>query len=341
MTLSRKQICLYILAGLTLLLSLANIGFAGNFNNVLEQSVTTDSTPNQFRNLVEVFQSPAGFDDQTGEDALRNFIARAATQILIPVFVRGGIILAIVWFYKLMSKDTEEEQKLWFRYLLWWVLGVIIMVSAGYMADQLVGERGITNIIGEIGAVWGNNAPAGAVVASQIYVNVIFPFIKLFLFLVLGVLFILALVHGFKYIFKGDEAIQKKSLTLLLYNALGIIVVILAKTMVEAVYGPYSEVVNSQVKAGGNDVGSIGDGTFEDPVTQFSEVGGLYSAVNRILGLTAFIIVTIVIYQGYVLLTNPTSEETMAKLKKNLLYIFVGIVIIGAGYLLTNFFIIQ
>jgi hypothetical protein len=96
MTLSRKQICLYILAGLTLLLSLANIGFAGNFNNVLEQSVTTDSTPNQFRNLVEVFQSPAGFDDQTGEDALRNFIARAATQILIPVFVRGGIILAIV-----------------------------------------------------------------------------------------------------------------------------------------------------------------------------------------------------------------------------------------------------
>ncbi len=41
------------------------------------------------------------------------------------------------------------------------------------------------------------------------------------------------------------------------------------------------------------------------------------------------------------LLTNPTNEDTIKKLKKNIVYVLIGILVIGAGYLLTNFFIVN
>lgn len=63
--------------------------------------------------------------------------------------------------------------------------------------------------------------------------------------------------------------------------------------------------------------------------------------INRLLGIATFIITTIIIYIGYLLLAQPTSEETATKLKKAIMRVIAGILLIGVAYLVANFVIIK
>jgi hypothetical protein len=59
------------------------------------------------------------------------------------------------------------------------------------------------------------------------------------------------------------------------------LIIILAKTIVEAIYGQYDQVVSGEalnVTPGGDNLGSIGDGVFEDP-----EIDMVYTVINRFL----------------------------------------------------------
>ena len=49
----------------------------------------------------------------------------------------------------------------------------------------------------------------------------------------------------------------------------------------------------------------------------------------------------IIIYIGYLLLTQPKDEETAEKLKKAITRALAGILLIGVAYLLANFVIIK
>lgn len=307
--------------------------YGANYGGALEDSININDTANEQVRLIDRFQDRA--IDIWGSEEVRDFIAWIAIKILIPVFTFAGVIVAIIWFYKLMASEWADDITQANRYILWWITGIILMVSAGYITNQLVGTEWITAIFGEIGN-FSNDRPAGAVIAEQLYVNIWFPFIRLMFFFVMGILFITATISAFQYIFANGEEVQKKSTTILIYSAMGIIVTILAKTMVEAVYGDYTDVINASVAQwSGEDIGQIGNGIFEAP-----DFLNLQTAVNRALWLASFIILIILIYQGYQLLVNPSDEETVTKLKKSMGYIFLGILVIGAGYLITNFFII-
>jgi len=83
------------------------------------------------------------------------------------------------------------------------------------------------------------------------------------------------------------------------------------------------------------DLGDIGSGILS------GNLPILYTIINRIMGLSAFVILVIIILQTYQLLVNPTDEEMMGKIKKNFLYITIGILVIGSGYVITNFLIIN
>ena len=48
---------------------------------------------------------------------------------------------------------------------------------------------------------------------------------------------------AFKYLFGTTEDAQKQGINTLIYSAVGIIVIILANTMVEAIFGKYEAVV--------------------------------------------------------------------------------------------------
>ncbi|USN57395.1 MAG: hypothetical protein H6766_02920 [Candidatus Peribacteria bacterium] len=59
------------------------------------------------------------------------------------------------------------------------------------------------------------------------------------------------------------------------------------------------------------------------------------------MGLTSLIILVIIIWQAYQLLTNPEDESKLAKVGKSLMYIFIGIVIIGLAYVIANVVLVQ
>jgi len=113
------------------------------------------------------------------------------------------------------------------------------------------------------------------------------------------------------------------------------VVIIVAKSLVESVYGTYSEATTQNI----SNLGQVGSGVFKAP--QFAAGDPIPTVINWILGLATFFILVIILYQGYLLLTNPTNEETLKKLKKNIIYVLIGILVIGGGYLLTNFFIVN
>jgi len=107
----------------------------------------------------------------------------------------------------------------------------------------------------------------------------------------------------------------------------GILIIILAKTLVESVYGQYDTVVAGDaltVKPLSNvDVGKIGKGVFEDPQMEM-----LWVVINWLLGLSTFIVTIIIIYIGYLILVQPTNEETATKLKKAISRALGGILLI-------------
>jgi hypothetical protein len=54
----------------------------------------------------------------------------------------------------------------------------------------------------------------------------------------------------------------------------------------------------------------------------------------------AFILIVIII-QAIKLLTNPTDEGTQKSLRKNFVYIIIGLMIMGTAYVVTNVLIVN
>lgn len=59
------------------------------------------------------------------------------------------------------------------------------------------------------------------------------------------------------------------------------------------------------------------------------------------MGLVGFIVLVLIIIEAIDLLRNPTDEKQIEKIKRNFLYIIIGILIIGTAYVVTNFIILQ
>lgn len=276
---------------------------------------------------------------QLGAEGFSDFIVNLITKVAIPILALAGIVLAIVWFFKLMSSTDEAELKIGRNYLLRWVVGTLIMVTAAWIVMQLVGESGTWGILGTI--INGGADASGAQLASDIYRKIAYPLIRVIINLIIGILFLMAVGAWFKYLFRGDDdEAQSRTLKILVFTVVGILIIILAKTLVESIYGQYDTVVTGDALDvtpwSGIDVGKVGKGIFEDPQMEM-----IWVVINWLLGLATFIVTIIIIYIGYLILVQPTNEETATKLKKAITRALAGILLIWVAYLIANFVIIK
>jgi hypothetical protein len=67
----------------------------------------------------------------------------------------------------------------------------------------------------------------------------------------------------------------------------------------------------------------------------------VYTVVNRVLWLTALVILILIIVQTIQLLLKPSDEKQMTSVKNSLMYMLIGLLVIGTGYLIVNFLIIN
>lgn len=302
----------------------------GRFQDKLDESIG-NAQANQ--NLPERFQKYAPFQNAQYGIAARDFIIFIGLQVMIPVFIFVGILFALVGFYKIMTSTSADETKKWTNYLLRGVVWTLLMVAAAYIAWLLTGTEWAGGIFGTLGQSSDPNL-SGVELAQNIYQKLVFPVLKLVMYLGIGLLFIMVLLGSFQYLFSWDEEAQKGGLNMLLYSAAGIIIMILAKTIVEVVYGKYADVVNKTNEL--KNLGLIGKGSLAE-----TDFGIFYVIMNRIIGIWTFIIIIVLVYQGYVLLTNPGDDDKLKTIQQNFVYIFIGILVLGAAYLIVNFFIIN
>ncbi len=250
--------------------------------------------------------------------AVFNFIVDKALGVVVPLVIVTGIVVAMLWFYKLMFADGDEEMKTGINYIVWGMVGIVVMMSANY----------ITNIISDGVFSGGDLSTFSGVNAVQIiYDNIVFPFLKMAIYLVIGVMFVMLLTRVFKFILSPSEDIKKQSVTIIVWNVVAILIILMAKQLVEFVYGKKDDILNQNAQ----NLGELGTWVLTNNLPI------LYSVINRVLGLTAFIILVLIIIQSYMLLTKPDDEEALGKIKNTIWYSALGLVVIGTGYVITNF----
>lgn len=152
------------------------------------------------------------------------------------------------------------------------------------------------------------------------------------MFLVIGVLFLVLILHMYRFVISPDEKIKEHSKTIIIWNTIGMLTIIFAKSLAETVYGKQADVINPSATS----LGNIGAGVLAD-----KSFAWLYVVLNWAMGLIGFIVVVLIIVEAVDLLRNPTDEKQMEKVKRNFMYIIVGILIIGTAYVVTNFVLLQ
>ena len=141
------------------------------------------------------------------------------------------------------------------------------------------------------------------------------------------------MMRVFTYITSQDEGTKKKSLGVIARTTIGMIFIIWAKQIVEAIYWQQKEVIKEgKVWTNLNNIGTNLLNPEDIPI--------VFNVINRALGLVAFILLALIIIQTYKMLVKPDDAETFKSLKKTIIYALAGILLIGSAYLLANLFII-
>ena len=322
------------------MLSLTHAQTQDNFEVRLDTTVDTseiNQLPENLNTILEPRNTERGGWGLGNGENIRDFIVDIAVNIIIPIMTFVGIIVSILGFYSLMISDSEEETNKAWKYIVFGVIGIIIMISAWYITETLFGVSGTW-------ASWVldfsnfSTQLDGAPLAGQIYAGIIYPFLKIFMFVVIGVLFILVMINAFKYLFSGEEGIEKKALSILIYSVIGIFVILLAKEIVEFIYGSFDTVIDSVWESEG--LIDVGEPLFSGGLDVAANFEMLRSIINRVLGAATFIVLLIILYLWYMLLLQPTNEDAIKNIKNYIIYLLIWIFVIGASYIIMRLLLI-
>ncbi|MCX6825039.1 MAG: hypothetical protein NTY80_02330 [candidate division SR1 bacterium] len=255
-----------------------------------------------------------------GVQGAQNFVFNSVMNILLPLVIIIGILSAILGFYKLMFSSDDAATKEGTNYIIYGVVGIIVIMSARFIGQN------VFDLLNPSGGQL-----KGFELASGLYNNIIYPFLKLAIYLTLGVMFVILVSRVITFLFGTDADAQKKAGTLIGWNVISMIIIIGAKQIVEAVYGAKDSVVKDITN-----LGEVGSGVLAN-----KNIPILYQFINYALGIASLVILIIIIIQTVKLLTKPDDPAQIKSIKNSLLYMFIGILVLGAGYLIVNFAIIN
>jgi len=246
---------------------------------------------------------------------------------IIYIFIAIWIAIAFVGWYKIMASEKEDSTKEWIRLVIFWIVWVIIMVSAKFIAGALVwGSSGV------ISSEFMDNNPNGVQIASNLYEKVLYPFIKLILYLVIGILFFMMAAKVISFVTATDDSTKKKSLGVILWSVIWIFVVMWSKQIVEAVMWKQSDVLKATAT-------NISD--MWNEILTFEKIQLISQIINWIMWLTMLIILVLIIIQWYKMFAKPDDPKNRESLKKTLLYVIIGVLVIWASYVISNVLVIN
>ncbi len=304
------------MAALCMAINIAPVLAAGRFEDGVSKSVES------IQNNVDLdYQNTGSAELGWG---IRDFIIYLVQKIITPIVIFVGILLGILGLYELLGSTKEDAQKKWFNYILRWALWIIVIISANFLANTLVN--------GWIFVYDAQRQLVGTLSAQRIYQRLMFPFLKFFMYLAIGILFILALIRTVGMLMDSKPDSSKQAKTIILRNAIWILVIIFAKQIIEVVYGREQDVVSATA----TNLWQIGTGVLTDKQLPF-----VYTVINYIISFVGFFLLIMIVIQAVQLLMNPTDEATQKKMRTNFIYILIWLVIMWTAYVVTNFLIVK
>lgn len=256
-------------------------------------------------------------------DSIRSFVFEKIINVITPLVIIVGILIGMIWAYKLFFSSSAEETTKWVQLIAYWILWIIIILSARYIWSV---------IFEDLFQFWNATGINWVDLAMQLYEKIAYPFIKIIVYLALGALFLVLAWKTFSFITSGDGSAQKKAWTMIAWSTVSMLIIIWAKQIVEAVYGKQAQVMNESAQT----LWEIWSWILAD-----KSIPILYSVINRVMWLTSLIVLIIILVQTFEILMNPDKADNRQRIWKSIIYIFIGILIIWAGYLITNFLIIN
>ena len=235
-------------------------------------------------------------------------IARDIKNVFIFIAV---IYLVLSVIRMLLSAGSDEDVKKWRTTILWTTIGIIVMQSAFVAVDTLFNR----NITGFTAMLFAD--------------KLIYPFVHLLSILASFAFLAMAFFAFYRIVTAaGDEEAAKVGKRTIIYAILGFLIIKLPWVLVKSIYGEAkcdTPLLFSICR--------IKDPNISATITVFTTI------VNYVNGFLALVIVIMIVYAGFLVLTAAGDEEKIKKAKNILIYIVIGVLLLVTSYILFNFFL--
>ena len=245
---------------------------------------------------------------------------------MIDIFLVIWIAIAFFGAYKMMFSSKEDDYKEWLKFVVYGAIWVIIMVSAKFISWVLV-DNLYTNL--EEKQNW-------IQFASDLYNNLLYPFIKVALYLVVWFLFFVMAAKVISFVISTDEAAKKKAWWIIIWCVIWIFIIMWSKQLVEAVMWSQDAVLNKSAQ-----VVSWWDGWMGGEMLEFGSIPLIAQIINWVMWLTMFVVLILIIIQGYKMFTKPDDPKNRESMKKTLLYVIIWVLVIWASYVISNVLVVN
>jgi len=255
---------------------------------------------------AKYLQDVAGFSpsDKTGEDLAIDFVLNLI-HIVRNVVGAVALVVGVIYGLKLvMARGQEETISKQRSNFLWLAIGFVILIISENVAGIFNPEKATSAALIDFGA-------------ARDQLRDIVDYIK---WLLGSVIVLYMVITAFRMITSGDDeeeiGKQKKTLT---WSLLGMLVILLASNIVNAIY-----VLNAPDEAVAADPTQV--------ISQFTSI------IRLILVFVGPMAIIFTIYAGFLYLTSLENEERATTAKNMIIAGIVAIVIIYGAFALVNTF---
>lgn len=307
----RAVLCYAFLLATMMPLSYASnnaVSVTNNFSTALEKATVS---VNDHLDTAPTDASKAG--------AVRRIIEKTAA-VIFPVLVIVAVLLTMVGLYTVLSDPGKIKEGM--QMIMNGIIGIILLFSARYLSYVIFNNLFGTGQGGEI---------IVADLLKNLYSQMVYPFLKLAIYFALGILVLIMMSRVFTYITAQDDKVKTKAMGVFTWTTAGMLIITGAKQIVEAIYGKQETVLATKV----SNLQGIGT-----QILNPKSIPILFQVMNWALGLISFVLLVMILWQTYQMLTKPDDESVFKSLKNTIMYAFGGLVLIGSAYLLANRLII-
>jgi len=83
------------------------------------------------------------------------------------------------------------------------------------------------------------------------------------------------------------------------------------------------------------------DGWMGGEMLEFGSIPLIAQIINWVMWLTMFVVLILIIIQGYKMFTKPDDPKNRESMKKTLLYVIIWVLVIWASYVISNVLVVN